>query len=175
MRNTGNTVSQPATDTTQHGTLLPTAQHCLTTGSELHNPQFTITCGAPPIRDVGGGRRWISDHACRARAGAAASGIGGVHSGTPRSLSAHRTQLTSEVSLTWQNACAFDFGCDAHMAAWPRDVLCYNVRAGGDFEELTLYLSPDLGNGIRCDVQHARMRTNKMVFISSRSAALPPQ
>ena len=30
-----------ATDTTQHGTLLPTAQHCLTTGSELHNPQFT--------------------------------------------------------------------------------------------------------------------------------------
>ena len=61
------------------------------------------------------------------------------------------------------------------MAAWPRDVLCYNVRAGGDFEELTLYLSPDLGNGIRCDVQHARMRTNKMVFISSRSAALPPQ
>ena len=79
MRNTGNTVSQPATDPTQHGTLLPTAQHCLTTGSELHNPQFTITCGAPPIRDVGGGRRWISDHACRARAGAAASGIGGVH------------------------------------------------------------------------------------------------
>ena len=63
----------------RHHTARHTPAHCLTTGSELHNPQFTITCGAPPIRDVGGGRRWISDHACRARAGAAASGIGGVH------------------------------------------------------------------------------------------------
>lgn len=175
MRNTGNTVS-PNPQPTPHSTAHAPA-HCSTLlNDRLRAPQSTIHNHMRRSTDQGR-RGWSAvDQRSRVPRARGCRGVWywGVHS-AHLSLSAHRTQLTSEVSLTWQNACAFDFGCDAHMAAWPRDVLCYNVRAGGDFEELTLYLSPDLGNGIRCDVQHARMRTNKMVFISSRSAALPPQ
>lgn len=162
----------------RHHTARHTPAHCSTLlNDRLRAPQSTIHNHMRRSTDQGR-RGWSAvDQRSRVPRARGCRGVwywGGRHSAkcTPLALC---SQLTSEVSLTWQNACAFDFGCDAHMAAWPRDVLCYNVRAGGDFEELTLYLSPDLGNGIRCDVQHARMRTNKMVFISSRSAALPPQ
>ena len=129
-------------------------------------------------------------NACRARAGAARvytssskhetkltvlKVLIGVATPARPHLSAHRLTSGYVRSHSRGKMPALSISDVTHI--WQRGLgTCYvTTFARGLRGAHIVSLSPDLGNGIRCDVQHARMRTNKMVFISSRSAALPPQ